>query len=237
MILRIPEPEVMNDPLQVDAYAEADFSGTDQAMVERISMLLQSSGASFAAQARLLDLGCGPGNITARLAKRWPSCSVLGLDAAERMIAVADDRRRAAGLSRERLRYGQALLPIHRADQPADLIVSNSLLHHLHDPQQLWSSLIPLASPHCLVLHRDLRRPDSEASIDRLCQCHVADAPLVLQRDYRASLHASFTLEEVKSQLQYAGLGYLKVVGVEDRYLEVSGWITGCQAGSDQCRP
>ena len=237
MILRIPEPEVMNEPLQVDAYAAADFSGTDQAMVERISMLLQSSGASFAAQARLLDLGCGPGNITARLAKRWPSCSVLGLDAAERMIAVADDRRRAAGLSRERLRYGQALLPIHRADQPADLIVSNSLLHHLHDPQQLWSSLIPLASPHCLVLHRDLRRPDSEASIDRLCQCHVADAPLVLQRDYRASLHASFTLEEVKSQLQYAGLGYLKVVGVEDRYLEVSGWITGCQAGSDQCRP
>ena len=237
MILRIPEPEVMNDPLQVDAYAAADFSGTDQAMVERISMLLQSSGASFAAQARLLDLGCGPGNITARLAKRWPSCSVLGLDAAERMIAVADDRRRAAGLSRERLRYGQALLPIHRADQPADLIVSNSLLHHLHDPQQLWSSLIPLASPHCLVLHRDLRRPDSEASIDRLCQCHVADAPLVLQRDYRASLHASFTLEEVKSQLQYAGLGYLKVVGVEDRYLEVSGWITGCQAGFDQCKP
>ena len=237
MILRIPEPEVMNDPLQVDAYAAADFSGTDQAMVERISMLLQSSGASFAAQARLLDLGCGPGNITARLAKRWPSCSVLGLDAADRMIALADDRRRAAGLSRERLRYGQALLPIHRADQPADLIVSNSLLHHLHDPQQLWSSLIPLASPHCLVLHRDLRRPDSEASIDRLCQCHVADAPLVLQRDYRASLHASFTLEEVKSQLQYAGLGYLKVVGVEDRYLEVSGWITGCQAGFDQCKP
>ena len=237
MILRIPEPEVMNDPLQVDAYAAADFSGTDQAMVERISMLLESSGASFAAKARLLDLGCGPGNITARLAQRWPGCSVLGLDAADRMVAVADDRRRAAGLSRERLRYRQALLPIHRADQPADLIVSNSLLHHLHDPQQLWSSLIPLASLHCLVLHRDLRRPDSEASIDRLCQCHVADAPLVLQRDYRASLHASFTLEEVKSQLQHAGLGHLQVVAVEDRYLEVSGWIMGCQAGSDQRTP
>ena len=237
MILRIPEPEVMNDPLQVDAYAAADFSGTDQAMVERISMLLQTSGASFAAQARLLDLGCGPGNITARLAKRWPSCSVLGLDAADRMIAVANNRRRAAGLSRERLRYGQALLPIHRADQPADLIVSNSLLHHLHDPQQLWSSLIPLASLRCLVVHRDLRRPDSAASIDRLCQSHVADAPSVLQRDYRASLHASFTVEEVKSQLQHAGLGHLQVTAVEDRYLEVSGWITGCQAGFDQCKP
>jgi len=237
MILRIPEPEVMNDPLQVDAYAAADFNETDQAMVERIATLLQSSGASFKAQARLLDLGCGPGNITARLAQRWPKCSVLGLDAADRMIAVADDRRRAAGLSREHLRYEQALLPIHQADQPADLIVSNSLLHHLHDPQQLWSSLTPLASPHCLVLHRDLRRPDSQASIDRLCRCHVADAPLVLQRDYRASLHASFTLEEVKAQLLLAGLQHLQVVAVEDRYLEVSGWIMGCQAGSDQRTP
>ena len=237
MILRIPEPEVMNDPLQVDAYAAADFSGTDQAMVERISTLLQEAGASFRDHARLLDLGCGPGNITVRLAQRWPKCSVLGFDAAERMIAVADDRRRAAGLSNQRLRYEHALLPINRSDQPADLIVSNSLLHHLHDPQQLWSSLIPLASPHCLVLHRDLRRPDSEASIDRLCQCHVADAPLVLQRDYRASLHASFSLEEVKAQLLLAGLQHLQVVAVEDRYLEVSGWITGCQAGSGQRTP
>ena len=237
MILRIPEPEVMNDPLQVDAYAAADFSGTDQAMVERIATLLQLSGASFKAQARLLDLGCGPGNITVRLAQQWPHCSALGLDAADRMIAVADERRRAAGLSRERLRYEQALLPIHQADQPADLIVSNSLLHHLHDPHQLWSSLIPLAAPHCLVLHRDLRRPDSEASIDRLCQCHVADAPLVLQRDYRASLHASFSLEEVKAQLLLAGLQHLQAVAVEDRYLEVSGWITGCQAGSGQRTP
>jgi len=237
MILRIPEPEVMNDPLQVDAYAAADFSGTDQAMIDRISMLLQSSGGSFADQARLLDLGCGPGNITARLAQRWPNCSVLGLDAAERMIAVADQRRRSAGVSSDRLQYGKALLPIHHTDRPADLIVSNSLLHHLHNPQQLWSSLMPLASPHCLVLHRDLRRPHSEASIDQLCQCHVADAPLVLQRDYRASLHASFTLEEVKAQLLQAGLGHLQVAAVEDRYLEVSGWITGCQAGLDQSRP
>jgi 2-polyprenyl-3-methyl-5-hydroxy-6-metoxy-1,4-benzoquinol methylase len=162
---------------------------------------------------------------------------VLGLDAADRMIAVADERRGAAGIPRERLRYDKALLPLSQVDRPADLIVSNSLLHHLHDPQQLWSSLIPLASPHCLVLHRDLRRPDSEASIDRLCQCHVADAPLVLQRDYRASLHASFTLEEVKAQLLHAGLGHLQVAAIEDRYLEVSGWITGCQAGFDQSRP
>ena len=237
MIQRTLEPEVMNDPLQVDAYAAADFSSTDQAVIERVAQLLQASGASFPKQGRLLDLGCGPGNISARLALRWPSCSVLGLDAADRMIAVADERRRAAGLPQQRLRYDKAPLPLHQVERPAALIVSNSLLHHLHDPHQLWSSLVPLASSQCLVLHRDLRRPDSQATIDRLCHFHVRNAPAVLQRDYRASLHASFTVDEVKAQLEHAGLGHLQVMAVEDRYLEVSGWITGCQAGSDQSRP
>ena len=73
--------------------------------------------------------------------------------------------------------------------------------------------------------------------MDRLCQQHVADAPAVLQRDYRASLQASFTADEVKAQLALAGLGQLQVLEVEDRYLEVSGWITGCQAGVDQRTP
>ena len=44
MLLRITEPEVMNDPLQVDAYAAADFSNTDQAMVDRIATLLTCVG-------------------------------------------------------------------------------------------------------------------------------------------------------------------------------------------------
>lgn len=234
MILRVPEPEVMNDPLQVEAYAAADFSRSDQSVVERVDALLHEAGVSFADRARLVDLGCGPGNISMRLAERWPACSVLGLDAAKRMLAVADRRRRQSGLSAERLRYSEAVLPVHQIDQPADLIVSNSLLHHLHDPQQLWLSLRSLASARCLVLHRDLRRPCSKEALDVLCRTHVADAPAVLQRDYRASLYASFTLEEVKTQLSLSGLEDLQVVAVEDRYLEVNGWITGCQAGAEQ---
>ena len=70
------------------------------------------------------------------------------------------------------------------------------------------------------MLHRDLKRPDSEASMDRLCQQHVASAPEVLQRDYRASLQAAFTAAEVKAQLALAGLGQLQVLEVEDRYLK-----------------
>lgn len=39
MIPRTPEPELMNDPLQVQAYAAADFAASDKALVECIEQI------------------------------------------------------------------------------------------------------------------------------------------------------------------------------------------------------
>jgi hypothetical protein len=52
---------------------------------------------------------------------------------------------------------------------------------------------------------------------------HAADAPPVLRRDYRHSLHAAFRVEEVEAQVAEAGLSSLRVAAVADRYLEVWG--------------
>ena len=85
-------------------------------------------------------------------------------------------------------------------------VVSNSLLHHLHDPAVLWQSVRQLGASGACVYIKDLRRPASAAAAEALRQLYLADAPAVLQHDYLASLHAAFTPEEVSAQLQEAGL-------------------------------
>ena len=73
------------------------------------------------------------------------------------------------------------------------------------------------------MFHRDLRRPFDELEVDALCERYVKNAPPILKRDYRASLFASFRVDEVRLQLRKSGLSSLSVVEIGDRYLEVLG--------------
>ena len=67
------------DPAQYSRYAE-----------ERGRPFLDLIARIDAATPRtVVDLGCGPGNLTALLADRWPDAQVIGLDSSAEMIASA----------------------------------------------------------------------------------------------------------------------------------------------------
>lgn len=216
----------MDGAEQAQAYAEADFSASDEAMVERIAVCFGSQLGE-----RIIDLGCGPGNITFRLASRYPSSQVVGVDGSGAMLAIAIARQDQQNQQQPQLgsllsgvvSFEQALLPSLQLKGGYDAVVSNSLLHHLHDPQVLWSTVRQLAAPGAAIYIKDLRRPADQAALDRLVATHAAGAPPVLQHDYRHSLRAAFTVQEVEDQLRQAGLEQLLVGAVEDRYLEVIG--------------
>jgi SAM-dependent methyltransferase len=224
---RTVEPELMDDPLQVSAYAGADFSATDQALVDRLGEVFGGAVGT-----RLVDLGCGPGNISFRLADRFPQAAVVGLDGAPAMVEVAQRGLAQRALACPGLADRVSFRLVHLGSKPLayggfSAVVSNSLLHHLHNPQALWSHLRQLAAPGAAVYIKDLRRPATPEAARALLQKHVVAAPAVLQRDYLASLHAAFEPAEVEAQLRLAGLPVgeqgLRVAALEDRYLEVWG--------------
>jgi trans-aconitate 2-methyltransferase len=88
----------------------------------------------------VVDLGCGPGNLTARLAERWPGAEVIGVDSSPSMLA--DARRDHPGLT-----WVEADLASYEPPRPADVVFSNAALHWLPDHATLLPALLGRVAP------------------------------------------------------------------------------------------
>jgi SAM-dependent methyltransferase len=215
---RIPEPDLMDDPEQAEAYALADFSEPHDAFVAHFRRLFRDFSAG-----RVLDLGCGPADIGIRFCKAYPEALLTGVDGAAAML-----QRGLAAIQAANLAGRLTLMQCHLPDESLaafqfDAVISNSLLHHLDDPAVLWETVRQTAKPGAPVLVMDLLRPESFVDAGQLTARYAADAPAVLQRDFQNSLLAAYRLEEVREQLHAAGLIGFRTEAVSDRHLLVWG--------------
>lgn len=214
----------MEDPEQARAYSEADFGAAHDGVVDH----LLARWPEAATEARtVVDLGCGPADVTARLARALPQARVVGVDAGPRMLALGRERISQLGLQ-DRVTLRQLHLPAPDAELTElgtfDLVASNSLLHHLADPGALWAAVDALGGSGARVHVVDLLRPDEDEAVDRLVATYAAGEPAVLVEDFRHSLRAAHRPDEVVAQLRAAGLDrVLAVEVVSDRHLLVHG--------------
>jgi trans-aconitate 2-methyltransferase len=93
------------------------------------------------------DLGCGPGNLTATLAERWPKAAVTGVDSSPAMIEAALGGGPAAGEGPAggRLSFVLGDIGDWTPDAPLDVIVSNAALQWLPDQLKTlahWAGLL-----------------------------------------------------------------------------------------------
>lgn len=88
---------------------------------------------------RVVDLGCGSGNLTALLAERWPKAQVEGIDSSPEMIEAAP-----AG---ERLSFRVGDVASWTPEPDVDVIVSNATLHWVPTHRSLlagWAAVLPV---------------------------------------------------------------------------------------------
>lgn len=232
LLARVPEPELMDDDQQARAYAEADFEAPHNHFIQ----LLQATFPQLPPTGIALDLGCGPGDITLRFARAFPQWSVVGWDASAAMLYYGNQAVAAAGLQ-NRISLEAVYIPQHQTSrclQSYPLIFSNSLLHHLADPMALWTEVAQQAGAATSVLVMDLMRPNSRDTATHLVDLYAQDEPEVLQRDFFNSLLAAYQVDEVRGQLQTAGLGQLQVKAVSDRHLMIWGQVSKVQGSHSQ---
>ncbi len=200
---RILEPELMNDIEQADAYA-------GQGLDDAYWLFIQCFRKYFRGltpKGTILDLGCGPAVIPLRLAKLFPACEIHGVDGAPEMLTRGKEAVRREGLERK-VHLIHGILPdkLSLPQSAYNIVISNSFLHHLADPMVLWQTIQAYALPNAAVLVIDLLRPASDQEAQLVVDRFMPDAPPMLRRDMLLSLHAAFTLDEIRAQLQEAQL-------------------------------
>jgi len=89
----------------------------------------------------VVDLGCGPGQLTVTLADRWPDAEVVGLDSSPEMI------HRAQTHAGPRVHFALGDLSEWQTPDPVDVIISNAALQWVPGHRSLLPGLVAALAP------------------------------------------------------------------------------------------
>lgn len=92
------------------------------------------------APAAIVDLGCGPGNSTAELARRWPAAKIAGIDNSADMLE-------RAGADYPAIEWVNADIAAWAPAAPVDIIFSNAALQWVPRHRQIFPHLLSHVAP------------------------------------------------------------------------------------------
>jgi len=157
---------------------------------------------------RVLEVGCGTGNLTLTAARAQPDADVVGLDPDERALHRARRKARRAGLA-VRFDHGYAqALPY--PDSSQDRVLSSLMLHHLGRGAQreMLSEICRVLVPAGLLLLADIAGPTGLHGLlgRKLHARHVGDLDAIRELIATAGLIEVTQLDPIDTRLGRLGL-------------------------------
>ncbi len=196
---RILEPELMDTWLEATAYDAMDFRAVNTAFAEAAIALAPDA-------VKVLDAGTGTARIPILMCQRRPQYLITAVDLAQSMLIVGQ-RNIAAAKLEQRIRLERVdTKKMAYPDLEFDLLISNSLVHHLPDPLGFFREVKRLVRPGGAILIRDLIRPESHEIVNDLVTKIGEDYDDRQQQLFRDSLKAALTLAEVQAAIDRVGL-------------------------------
>jgi ubiquinone/menaquinone biosynthesis C-methylase UbiE len=202
---RILEPEVMDTWLEATAYDAMDFVA--------VNTLFATEAIALDPHAiKILDIGTGTARIPILMCQHQPQYLITGIDLARSMLIIGQRNVAEAGLTqRIRLeRVDSKKMPY--PDLEFDMLISNSLVHHLPDPLSFFVEIKRLVRPGGAILIRDLIRPENDMIVNNLVAKIGADYDAHQQQLFHDSLKAALTLAEVQELIDRVGLSQVKLI-------------------------
>jgi ubiquinone/menaquinone biosynthesis C-methylase UbiE len=162
---------------------------------------------------KILEVGCGQGQLAVRLAQRLPSCSVIGIDQSPEMIrrAVA----RSPRLPNLELRRADVMSLPFADDQFAMVLAVASIKHwidRLRGVQEMLRVLVPGGKMGIVDVDRDCSRARATRFVEKWRHIPPSSIPFLAKYFQSVVAHQSISLDELVGVLTRAG-----VVGLEAR--------------------
>jgi ubiquinone/menaquinone biosynthesis C-methylase UbiE len=203
-IERILEPEVMDTWLEATAYDGMDFLAVNTAFAAAAIELDPNA-------VKILDAGTGTARIPILMCQQRSQYLFTAVDLAQSMLIIGRSNVESAQLTqRIRLeRVDTKRMPY--PDLEYDMIISNSLVHHLPDPLSFFQEVKRLIKPGGAILIRDLIRPETNEQIDQLVSHFAKNDNSHQQGLFRDSLKAALTLDEVQALLDRVNIPQIEL--------------------------
>ena len=182
---RITEPELMLNDNQCREYLLSPKQKFFDAIEHYLPKQVENT---------IADLGCGPGDFTNFLLNIYQNVLIDAIDGSNKMIQIAQENIK----NLKQVSFINS--DIKDIDRGYDFVFCSNTLHHLHDPTDLWKTIQRISKNKFMIV--DLIRPDSEAELEdilKLCEW-FADPDSAFIQDFRNSLRAAFTVEELYDQ-------------------------------------
>jgi ubiquinone/menaquinone biosynthesis C-methylase UbiE len=195
---RVPEPNlVMDDPEQVSGFHEAGREGGVMAPVYlfhaiNVTEVIRPGDT-------VLDLGCGPANQLAMIARLNSDAQFIGLDLSDEMLARAQSQVDAQRLGNVKLRIEDITQLQSLADHSVDAIYSTVVLHQLPDLDAfnaVFKQIERVLKPGGGVYLVDFGHLKTERAIEYFAHQYADRQPDIFTRDYHNSLRAAFDYKD-----------------------------------------
>ncbi len=201
---RKPNIEGIDDPDVAKAFEKATQLPPFKLLYRKIVSKLEK----FDPSGKLVDIGCGSGNLIVKIAKKIPSLELVGIDISNEILELAKQRAIKESLGKKIDFKTGTVEELPFPDNSVDFIVSTLSLHHWLNPEIVFKEINRVLKEDGNFLIFDFRRDSRKIYYGFLAFITkvVAPKPLKKIKEPLGSMLASYTIKEAFDLCSVANL-------------------------------